>query len=216
MLNSRYRVEVDPLAEIKPVVVHPLNDFVDTYNEDELSKVDGELVIRKGSTFKEVGHDRDLQVLLDNCLAPMEFKFKIGAQVMLLCNYSIDMGLANGSLGVVDSFSSNGDIVVAFNNGRTVPIEKHKWKAHNNEGDVVAEFTQYPLRLAYALTVHKIQGMTLDKVEVHLDKCFVEGQAYVALSRAKTLEGLFIKSISPGCIKASPKAVAFYEQTANK
>lgn len=89
----------------------------------------------------------------------------------------------------------------------------HSWTIKNND-QVVAERSQFPLRLAYALSCHKTQGMTLDRIECHLGKTFEYGQAYVAVSRVKTLEGLFLRRSTRQSFRAHPKAVAFYEEAA--
>ena len=212
LLNSRYKFPLDPNDKIKPVVVHSHNDFVDNRNKRELELLEGKLWEHEFKSECLPGYDKDKIQLEKNCLAPKNLELKDGAQVMLLWNLDTDAGLANGSLGRILYFNEElGDPVVEFNNGKIETIEQHKWVVEEDDREL-ASYTQYPLRLAYALTAHKIQGMTLDKVEVHLNQCFSPGQAYVALSRARTLEGLYIQSVNAKSIMAHKKAVEFYEK----
>lgn len=207
LLRSRYRAE-DTEPETEPVIVYTHNADVDRENHAALAKLKG-----KETTFsaRDSGEYGPLESLRKHCLAPELLRLKIGAQVMLLWNLDPLEGLANGSLGKVEGFTPAGHPMVKFRNGERREIERQEWTIKSGH-DVIASREQYPLRLAYAITVHKSQGMTLDKIRVHLDKAFEYGQAYVALSRVKTLDGLFIASSREGCIKAHPSAVAFYEQ----
>lgn len=208
ILNSRYRVE-DTAPEIKPVTIHTHNVDVDDINARELEKVDAPV---KEYIASEDGKKGPLALLQKNCLAPFILQLKPGAQVMLLTNLDTAAGLANGSVGKVVAFHKmmGGTVEVNFANGQTRFIERHTFEIEEN-GRSVAQRIQFPLRLAYAITTHKSQGMTLDKIEVYLGKVFEYGQAYVALSRVKTKEGLFIQSGSKKAIMAHPEALEFYE-----
>ena len=130
---------------------------------------------------------------------------------MLLWNLDTDGGLVNGSRGVVTSFV--GDIpMVKFLNGRELLIDYNVWESEEQDKKIL-RVVQLPLKLAYALTIHKSQGCSLDYAEIDLSNTFAEGQAYVALSRVKNLEGLSIIGIDFDKIRANEKAVEFYKQS---
>lgn len=210
MLKSRFRAP-DPDPEIEPVTVYTHNEDVERMNEERLREIEGD-----EKTWRAVDWGADetsIKLIQKNCLAPETLRLKIGAQVMLLWNVDPYRGLANGSIGTVEDWAHSGLPMVRFRNGVVEEIEKKQWTIKQGS-DVMAERSQVPLRLAWAITAHKSQGMTLDKIRVYLDRAFESGQAYVALSRARTLDGLFIESTREGCIKASPSAVRFYEECA--
>lgn len=204
LLRSRYR-QHDPFPEIAPVIVYTHNADVDGENAKKLAELPGDTWTREA---QDSGQEGPLATLQKNCLAPATLNLKIGAQVMLLWNIDPLNDLANGSLGKITGFSRSGEPIVKFSR-MEMAIETRTWAIKSGD-DVLAARVQFPLRLAWAATVHKTQGMTLDKVRVYLDRVFEYGQAYVALSRSKTLEGLFIESTAPGCIRAHPEAVKFY------
>jgi len=134
-----------------------------------------------------------------------------GAQVMLLINKNFDVGHVNGSRGVVTGFTESGPRlpIVQFKNGDPVPIDYHTWTSNENEG---ITRKQIPLRLAYAITIHKAQGSTLDSALIDIGRStFEAGQAYVALSRVKSLEGLYIWDIDPLAFRTHPRVSAFYK-----
>lgn len=206
MLTSRYRV-ADAAPEIEPVTVYTHNADVEAMNERRLAQIKGEAHEWRARDYGEPG---PLKTLQKNCLAPETLRLKVGAQVMCLWNIDPEAGIANGSIGTVEGFGKHTKLPrVKFASGAVIEMEKRQWQIKSGS-DILAERSQLPLRLAWAITVHKSQGMTLDKIRVHLAKAFEHGQSYVALSRARTLDGLFIESTSPGCIKAHPAAVAFY------
>lgn len=207
ILNSRYKAEF-PDDSIKPVILHTHNVDVDYLNMKELDALEG-----KEQTFFafDDGKKGGVEMLQKNCLAPSELKLKVGAQVMLLANIDTERGLANGSIGIVTGFcGGERQPIVEFANGEELFCEQHKWEIKDGNR-VVAFRLQYPLRLSWAITVHKSQGATLDRAQLFLAKCFEYAQAYVALSRVRTVEGLFIESGDRSCIKAHPEALAFYE-----
>lgn len=139
-------------------------------------------------------------------------KLCLNVQVMLINNMDFDRGLVNGSRGVVTSFE-NGLPVVRFLNGIETTIEEHAWSIKDEDSTVTVSKRQIPLKLAYAITIHKSQGCTLDLVEVDIGRSIFEpGQAYVALSRVRSLEGLYILDFDPSRIRAHPEVTAFYAE----
>lgn len=217
LLNSRHighhgeAAVPDPRPELRAVIVHTHNADVDAINREWLAKLPG---ASKTYMATDSGIPSALAVIQKNCLAPAELELREGSQVMLLKNLDPLAGFANGSVGVVTGFSTFGGYpTVKFSNGISRTIEKEDGKWEIKEGEtVLAKRVQVPLRLAWAITAHKSQGMTLDKIEVHLDRAFEDGQAYVALSRARTLDGLFIRSGGRDCIRANADAVEFYRR----
>lgn len=205
ILNSRYRVKDESNDGIVPVVIHTHNVDVDAYNMAKLNALSGE---EKEFLARDEGRPWAVKQLENNCPGAGRIVLRIGAQVMLLANIETESGLANGSLGVVEAFKPSG-VLVKFANGQSRILEHHTWEV-NDGGRVVASRRQIPLRLAWAITAHKSQGATLDKIEVHLSKSFEYGQAYVALSRVRTAGGLFIESGNKKCIRAHPAALEFY------
>eukprot|EP00043_Microstomoeca_roanoka_P000555 m.28080 g.28080 ORF g.28080 m.28080 type:complete len:587 (-) comp10375_c0_seq2:20-1780(-) len=140
-----------------------------------------------------------------------EVILKVGAQVMLTTNINVMAGLANGSRGVVKKFDATGWPVVKFLNGHEETIRPHVWRAHSASRHVY-ECRQLPLKLAWAVSIHKSQGMTLDALEVDLSRVFEYGQAYVALSRARSYQGLCVKGFDASSIKAHPQVLTYYEK----
>lgn len=214
IMAARYKaIDTDPTFE--PVDVYTTNVDVNQFNADRLAKIDAP---ESTYTAFDRGEEWDMKALDKHCLAPKELKLKVGAQVMLLKNINVEAGLANGTLGKVIALPDPKDKkrswegpTVLFRNGAQRQLDRAKWEMKNG-GDVIAERCQIPLRLAWAITTHKSQGMTLDKIRVHLSNVFEDGQAYVALSRARTLDGLFIASTKKGCVTANRDAVKFYEE----
>ena len=219
LLEERKNVELECKDGIKPTRIHTTNLAVDTINEKELDKLTKEDVefyqydIQIEFTSFKNNKLETIEKIKKNCVAPSELTLCLGAQVMLLCNLDLECGLANGSRGIVVDFVN--DIPeVKFLNGTTRIIGYNNWNIE--EGNkITCVITQIPLKLAWAVTVHKSQGCTLDYAEVDLSNVFAYGQIYVALSRVKNKEGLKILDINYNCIKAHPKAVEFYENLKN-
>ena len=170
---------------IVPTKLCTHTDDVNIINTRELEKCSGET-----KRFVASDSDSKLQKFLDN-QTPVDpvITLKVGAQVMLLKNIDVAAGLVNGARGRVDKFSLDGNPVVRFLSGRTLEIKSEKWVVKGGPG-VTLTRSQIPLKLAWAFSIHKSQGMTLDCVEVSLSRVFECGQAYVALSRAKSISSL--------------------------
>ena len=179
---------------------------VDEINSRYLEELPGEAVCFES-------HDSgDTRALASTCRAPQLLVLKAGAQVMLSKNLNGKKGLVNGARGVVSGFTSGGQPLVKWaSGGSPKPIGREKFVVSIG-GNQVAVRLQIPLVLAWAVTVHKSQGLTLDKVDVSLEKAFEPGMAYVALSRSQSLKGLRIRGgIAPAALKADTKVLAFYD-----
>ena len=131
-----------------------------------------------------------VEQLSKNILAPVELRLKIGAEVMFVVN-SVSEGYSNGSRGEVVKFDDNLPIV-RLKNGHKIKVSKYSWTYKEDEV-TLAEVKQIPLRLAWAITIHKSQGMSLDEAEIDLRGAFTPGMGYVAISRVRSLAGLFLK-----------------------
>ena len=122
-------------------------------------------------------------------MAPETLELKKDAKVMFVKN-NYEKGYLNGSLGTIIRYNDEGNPVVRLNNGYEITAEPEDWRIEDETGKLLVSYVQVPLRLAWAITVHKSQGMTLDGAVMDLSKTFEKGQGYVALSRVKGLEGL--------------------------
>jgi len=158
--------------------------------------------------------DQHLELLIENSKINKELRLKKGAFVMCLANLDIDSGICNGSQGTIIDFvvSTNGIKypVVKFLNGITMRIDSKIYQ-HGDYPTIGVE--QLPLRLAWAFTIHKSQGITLDIADMDLgSNIFEYGQSYVGLSRVRSLEGLYLSGFNPRKIKTNPAVSDFYKQ----
>ena len=151
-----------------------------------------------------------LDIFGRNCRADKEIVLKLGAKVMLLINLDFNKGLINGSCGEIIRFNES-TITIKFDNGEVADIPKHKFEYYYHD-KLTAERTQFPLKLAYGITIHKSQGMTLDKLVVDCSRIFERGQAYVAMSRVKTLDGLYLRNFSKDKVMVDEKVAEFYSK----
>jgi len=205
----------------EPTRLFARNRDVDAMNATRLSSLAGELVELEA---KDGGQEPFLSTLQRNCAAPGRLGLKLGAAVMLLKNLDVEAGLVNGATGRVVDFAESAEGAfgrvpkVEFRVGgggdgeaRTVTraVEPESWTAELG-GVPVAWRQQVPLKLAWALSIHKAQGMTLPLVDVSLAGVFAHGQAYVALSRAVALDRIRVRGFTPSCVKASARVLRFY------
>lgn len=192
------------ISIIEPTRLFTHNIDVDEVNKKELIKIKGKEV---SFSMHARGNETLVSILKKSCLAPEVLNLKIGARVMFVKN-NIDEGYANGTLGVVTSL--NGPEVRLSNNS-VIKVKAESWRIEE-EGRILAEITQIPLRLSWAITIHKSQGMSLDAVEVDLSKSFEKGMGYVALSRVRTLAGLTILGINELALEVHHDVLNFDEQ----
>lgn len=156
--------------------------------------------------------------LVRDSLTENPLRIKLGVPVIILKNGPFG-AYANGSRGIISAIHTYGpnsekiaQIAVNLETGSQVAISSEQWDRVDGDGKRIATMHHFPIRLAWALTIHKSQGLTLDNVEVDLTKGFACGQAYVALSRLRSLEGLALTdSIDPNIVRADADIVEFYE-----
>jgi uracil-DNA glycosylase len=204
--------------EIKPTLIYCKNAHVDRINKENMAALTGERRIYKPKTvFRNItGNEdavkRELESLDRDAPYEQELELCVGAQVMLIANIDQDRGLVNGSRGVIAGYSPGGLPMVRFiGNTDSTIIDLHSWWL--SEPDDSIGRAQIPLRIAYAITIHKSQGATLDSALIDMGSgTFDYGQAYVALSRCRSLESVYIWKIDRMKILCHPKVRAFYDK----
>ena len=195
------------------------NEEANRYNTVKFNAIDEPVInfvakdgVYRGKSLVYEGFMPREEMILDifnkNCRADREIFLKKGCRVMLLVNMDFDRGLINGSCGVIQGFNDE-TINITFDNGVNANIPMHEFEYYYND-KVVALRLQYPLKLAYGITIHKSQGMTLDKLVVDCKRVFECGQVYVAMSRVKTLGGLYLRHFEPTQVLADNKVARFY------
>ena len=220
ILSSRINAELKNDYGIEPTILYPLNKSVQELNNQKIN----ELISQGSDTYnfnlkfsrnRELSKEKVDKIIRDS--TPTEtVVLTLGCQVMLLYNLDISTGLVNGSRGIVTDFTGDNNLpVVRFINGVEKTIEYHTWEIeelneHTKKTQIIGKITQIPIKLAYAFSIHKAQGCSLDYVSLDLRNIFDYGMAYVALSRVRNLEGLSIIGINWDKIKAHPLAVEYY------
>jgi len=215
---------------VRPTKLFPTRNKVETINNTEMISLDAEEKIYKVKNMLDLPtsknertrrsrfNDKDVQAeltyLQGNLLCDAEIQLKIGAQVMCIVNIDLELAsgemLCNGSQGIITGFSENNYPIVKFQCGIERTMERHIWQSETIPGIGVA---QVPLILAWALTIHKAQGTTLEIAEIDVGSGVFEcGQTYVALSRIKSLDGLYLKSFDASKIRIHKKVRDSYEK----
>ncbi|MBI4065788.1 AAA family ATPase [Candidatus Kaiserbacteria bacterium] len=177
------------------------NADVDRINAGELAKLKG-TVMKFYMTSR--GKDSLVEGLMRGCLSPEILELKEGAAVMFTKNSSPQGRFVNGTLGTVSGWGADGLPIVKVKNGGRINTEPVEWRLEE-QGKVRASISQIPLRLAYAMTVHKSQGMSMDAAIMDLSKAFEYGQGYVALSRVRRLSGVYLTGLNARALEINPK-----------
>jgi ATP-dependent exoDNAse (exonuclease V) alpha subunit len=190
------------IEDITKLYTHNID--VDRFNLEQLEKIDDEGQIYEMTSR---GKASGVEALKRGCLAPQELWIKIGSLVMFVKNNPV-AGYVNGTVGEVIGFDEDDFPIVQTREGKTYTATPQPW-AIDDQGSTVAEIFQVPLKLAWAITIHKSQGMTLDSALIDLSQTFVPGQGYVALSRVKTLDGLYLRGINRQALEVHPGILQF-------
>ncbi len=169
----------------EPTKLYTHNVDVDAINYRELMKISGSA---KAYEMQFRGNQTLAEILQRGCLAPDKLMLKIGAKVMFVKN-NFEAGYVNGTVGQVVDFDEHNFPIVKTSKGGIIIVEPVDWMIEEDER-IIAQIKQIPLRLAWAITVHKSQGLSLDLAEIDLSKAFTPGMGYVALSRVRSLSGL--------------------------
>lgn len=178
----------------------PHNADVDRLNANELAKLPGKEMV---FIMRHHGAKPLVEQIMRGCLSPERLALKHGAKVMLTKN-NPEQGYVNGSIGEIVGFApETGLPEVQLRSGRNIVVEPADWSIVDN-GKPLASIVQLPLRLAWAITVHKSQGMSLDAAYVNLSGAFAYGQGYVALSRVRSLSGLFLGGMNERALEVDP------------
>jgi len=192
-------IDVDGADVLTQLYTH--NEDVDRINTERLHKLPGTTV---SYPMSSQGKPAVVDQIKRGCLSPETLELKEGAAVMFTKN-DFESGFVNGTLGTVERFEE-GQPVVLLRSGKRITVAPMEWSIEEN-GKLLGRINQLPLRLAWAITVHKSQGMSLDAAAMDLSKTFEYGQGYVALSRVRTLSGVMLKGINGYALRVHPQIV---------
>lgn len=220
-----------------PTKIFPLRSKTEYVNNEMFSKIDqpiyefhydvifdnkNDLITKKSIPIETLEKTKDLSKIetdkiidayLNNLPCTSILSLKKGVSVMCIVNLDMDVGISNGSQGIIVDFVENEDNtypIVKFHNGVVRPIHYHYWQIEEHP---TISIGQLPLMLSWAMTIHKIQGTTIPMAEIDIGNTVFEyGQIYVALSRLQTLDGLYLFQFNPYKIKSNPKVIEFYKK----
>lgn len=222
IISNESEADVEILGvkqRVKATLLYPHKKDVENVNTTELNKLitagyeankyhaSNTVLVKKTSTIRDITSS-EIEQLNKVVTVADQLNLTVGAQVMLVINLDFDKGLVNGSRGVVTKVGPEPTVI--FDNGCEEVIERCYFES--DTGNTILRRLQFPLILAWALTIHKCQGATLTNVITDLRKVFCNGQSYVTLSRVKSLEGLFLLGINYQAIKCNPKVKRYYQE----
>lgn len=186
------------------------NDKVDQINDMKLSRLTTE---PKTFTMSDRGDEKYIMQLKKNCISPEKLILKVGARVIFTRN-DLEYRWVNGTQGEVVEMSTNSVKVKLFTTGKVVEVNQVDWEyalGYGKNKTVKAAITQLPLRLAWAITIHKSQDMTLDRAVIDVSRVFATGQAYVAISRVRSLDGVYLQGkLTNGFLAVDESVKEFY------
>lgn len=230
IMRKRVRaVDLSKDTKIRPVKLFPTRRQVEALNTREMDLLPNDVEhtydlevltdmpmsaqeMKKRTTMSKEEIQREIDYLRKNVVCEESIRLRVGAQVMYIINKELSdkTYLCNGSQGVVIGFDEATHLpIVRFHNGHIEMMEKNTWKSEFAPGIGIS---QIPLIVSFSVTIHKMQGATLDAAEVDVGRNIFEcGQTYVALSRIRSLDGLYLNAFEPSCIYIDPKVIEFYK-----
>ncbi len=212
-LNTHYRAIIPPSAAEGVITLTTHNRAADAINEQALAKLPG----------KVHRFDAEIKDEFPQSLYPVlpELELKVGAQIMFIRNDQ-DKAYFNGKLAKVTAIDGDDISVEMLDDGTPYTLKQEHWEnkryaldavTKEQKEEVLGIFSQYPVKLAWAITVHKSQGLTFDKAIIDVGSAFAPGQVYVALSRLRTLGGLILRTrIDPSVVSTDKDVMAFSER----
>lgn len=206
ILQSR-AIRYKSVNGMQPMMMYSTNAQVDKANKKYYNRLNGDEFTYK-MKFKWFQNIIYKEKYTKNLRFQDEVSLKKGAQVMYLTN--MQEGLFNGSIGVIKEIGEDGAIVI-FSTGVSVLITPETLDIEEND-KIIVSYTQIPLKLAYAASIHKLQGSTISLARIDIKNIFECGQFYVAISRVRDLNGLYLRNLNLNLIKSNPKAVEFYKK----
>ena len=204
-------------GEIKPTILYAKNVNVDAVNAKEFEKLIDAGAERKvfATTYSKHKYSK---TWAESLKIPETIELCIGCQIIITANIDVEGGIANGSRGMISGFSQDGLPIVLFKSGEQIIIEPWHLADENEDRDEAGNIMWVnfmPIRLGYALTIHKSQSMTLDCVSLNLVDIFENGQSYVSISRVKNMASMKIINVSKSVFKTSPEVIDFYDKIKN-
>lgn len=221
-----------PVEEVKPAKLYPLRYKVDKMNDTLYSDLETKehfypivknletkkylhnnssipsSILERCSRLSKEQIEKEVENLIITHQITKELKLKKGSIIMCTTNLDVENGICNGSQGVIENISLKGP-EIRFYNGKRMILDLHYIQS---EDYPIISIGYYPICFAWAVTIHKIQGTTLDCAEIDIgNNVFTHGQSYVALSRLKSLDGLYLKHLSKEKITVHPKVKEFYD-----
>lgn len=198
------RLNQQPEDEMPVTRLYAHNVDVEAINMRHLTALNSD---SKTYAMMTNGSKAKVEQLTRSVLAPEVLELKQGAEVMFVAN-NFGLGFVNGSRGRVIGFRDGLPLVKVLSGQKIIKVEPHSWTLQE-DGKKRAEAIQLPLRLAWAITIHKSQGMSLDGAEIDLSKSFTPGMGYVALSRIRSLDGLFLLGLNTMAMQMHPEIFEF-------
>ncbi|HHD92625.1 MAG TPA: helicase [Candidatus Portnoybacteria bacterium] len=203
IFHTCYRKKLSEKFQATRLYTHNLD--VNRINENELNKLPSSPKIFQS---RNKGSRKNIEKIFNSSLVQEKLKLKKGAAVIFIKN-NFEKGYINGTLGQLVNFTKENLPVVETFSGRRIVVEPENWLMEDDQENIKASVKQIPLRLAWALTVHKSQGMTLDAAEIDLSKTFEVGQGYVALSRIKSIDGLYLMGLNETALQVDERVLVF-------
>ncbi len=198
LLNSRLNQDLN--IDFTPTKLYTHNLDVDRINNQELNKLSSQPFLYE---YKSEGAKTNIEKIFKSSLVQEQLTLKKDAVVMFIKN-NPEKYYINGTTGVVIDFSKENLPIVRLSSGYVVKVEYEDWTIENENGKIVSKLSQIPLKLAWAITIHKSQGMTLDAAQIDLTNTFEVGQGYVALSRIKSINGLQLIGFNETALSVDP------------